>query len=67
MSENGVKGESERIAADACSGAKLEGRESLSRGAKLLGIPARQLTRLRLKRREGGVRGLLHGNRDNAP
>ncbi len=41
----------------------LEGRESVGRGAKLLGISARQMKRLRRKMREGGVEGLVHGNR----
>lgn len=41
----------------------LEGRESVGRGAQLLGISARQVTRLRKKMREGGAQGLLHGNR----
>lgn len=40
----------------------LEGRESVGRGAKLLGISARQMKRLRRKMREGGVGGLVHGN-----
>ena len=41
----------------------VEGRESVGRGAKLLGISARQMKRLRRKMREGGVAGLVHGNR----
>jgi hypothetical protein len=41
----------------------LEGRESVGRGAKLLGISARQMKRLRRKVREGGAAGLVHGNR----
>ena len=41
----------------------LEGRESVGRGAKLLGISARQMKRLRRKMRMGGVAGLVHGNR----
>jgi transposase len=41
----------------------LEGRESVGRGAKLLGISARQMKRLRRKMRQGGVVGLVHGNR----
>lgn len=41
----------------------LEGRESVGRGAKLLGISPRQMKRLRRKIREGGVLGLVHGNR----
>ena len=41
----------------------LEGRESVGRGAKLLGISPRQMKRLRRKMRERGDRGLAHGNR----
>ena len=41
----------------------LEGRESVGRGAKLLGISARQMKRLRRKMKERGDRGLAHGNR----
>lgn len=41
----------------------LEGRESVGRGAKLLGISPRQMKRLRRKIRKGGVGGLVHGNR----
>jgi transposase-like protein len=41
----------------------LEGRESVGRGAKLLGISARQMKRLRRKMRERGIGGLVHGNR----
>lgn len=41
----------------------LEGRESVGRGAKLLGISPRQMKRLRRKMRKGGVGGLVHGNR----
>src|SRR5512134_628576 len=41
----------------------LEGRESVAKGAKLLGISARQMKRLRRKMRERGVGGLVHGNR----
>jgi Helix-turn-helix domain len=41
----------------------LEGRESVGRGAKLLGISARQMKRLRRKMRAGGVAGVVHGNR----
>ncbi len=44
----------------------LEGRESVGRGAKLLGISARQMKRLRRKVRAGGVVGLVHGNRVSA-
>jgi transposase InsO family protein len=45
----------------------MEGRETVGRGAKLLGICARQMKRLRRKLKERGVKGLLHGNRDKAP
>ena len=41
----------------------IEGRESVGRGAKLLGISARQMKRLRRKMKERGVEALLHGNR----
>lgn len=41
----------------------LEGRESVGRGAELLGVSVRQVKRLRKKMREGGAQGLLHGNR----
>ncbi|MGH7847119.1 MAG: helix-turn-helix domain-containing protein [Candidatus Binatia bacterium] len=41
----------------------LEGRESVGRGAKLLGISPRQMKRLRRKMKEHGVAGLLHGSR----
>ena len=44
-------------------GLTIEGRESVGRGAKLLGISVRQMKRLRRKMREGGVVGLVHGNR----
>ena len=40
----------------------IEGRESVGRGARLLGISARQMKRLRRKMREQGVEGLVHGN-----
>lgn len=45
----------------------LEGRESVRRGAKLLGISTRQMKRLRQKMRQKGVQGLLHGNRGQKP
>jgi len=45
----------------------LEGQESVGRGAKLLGISARQMKRLRRKMKERGVEGLLHGNRGKPP
>ena len=38
----------------------VEGRESVGRGAKLLGISARQMKRLRRKIKERGVEGVLH-------
>lgn len=41
----------------------LEGRESVGRGAKLLGISARQMKRLRRKMKERGAGGVVHGNR----
>jgi transposase len=41
----------------------IEGRESVGGGAKLLGISARQMKRLRRKMKERGVEALLHGNR----
>jgi hypothetical protein len=41
----------------------LEGRETVGRGAKLLGISPRQMKRLRRKLREQGVVGLIHANR----
>ena len=44
----------------------LEGRESVGKGAQLLGISARQMKRLRRKMREQGAEGLLHGNRGKA-
>src|SRR5215468_5147757 len=43
----GVKGESERVTSDACSSVDDRGRESVGRGAKLLGISVRQMKRLR--------------------
>lgn len=45
----------------------IEGRETVGRGAKLLGISPRQMKRLRRKLKERGVEGLLHGNRGKAP
>src|SRR5687767_10563801 len=44
-------------------GLTSEGRETVGRGAKLLGISVRQMTRLRHKMKERGVERLLHGNR----
>lgn len=45
----------------------IEGRETVGRGAKLLGISVRQMKRLRHKMKERGDEGLLHGNRGKAP
>jgi transposase len=45
----------------------LERGESVQRGAELLGLCARQVKRLRKKMREGGVKGVLHGNRGRKP
>jgi transposase InsO family protein len=47
-------------------GLTMEGRETVGRGARLLGISARQMKRLRRKLKERGVEGLLHGNRGKA-
>jgi hypothetical protein len=44
----------------------MEGRETVGRAAKLLGISPRQMKRLRRKMKERGVEGLLHGNRGKA-
>lgn len=44
----------------------MEGRETVGRAAKLLGISPRQMKRLRRKMKEQGVEGLLHGNRGKA-
>lgn len=44
-------------------GLTIEGRETVGRGAKLLGISVRQMKRLRRKMKEQGVEGLMHGNR----
>jgi len=44
----------------------IEGRETVGRGAKLLGISPRQMKRLRRKMKARGVEGLLHGNRGKA-
>src|SRR5574339_736498 len=41
----------------------LEGRESVGKGARLLGISARQMKRLRRQMKQRGAAGLLHGNR----
>lgn len=45
----------------------IEERETVGRGAKLLGISPRQMKRLRRKLKQRGVEGLLHGNRGKAP
>jgi hypothetical protein len=45
----------------------MEGRETVGRGAKLLGISARQMKRLRRKLKQRGMKGLLHGTRGKAP
>jgi len=45
----------------------IEGRETVGKGAKLLGISPRQMKRLRRKLKQRGVEGLLHGNRGKAP
>jgi predicted HTH domain antitoxin len=47
-------------------GLTLEGRQSVGRGAKLLGISVRQMKRLRRKLKEKGVKGLIHGRRGKA-
>lgn len=44
-------------------GLTMEGRESVGRGAKLLGISARQMKRLRRKMKKQGIEALVHGNR----
>ena len=44
----------------------MEGRETVGRAARLLGISPRQMKRLRRKMKERGVEGLLHGNRGKA-
>jgi DNA-binding transcriptional ArsR family regulator len=44
----------------------MEGRETVGKAAKLLGISPRQMKRLRRKMKERGVEGLLHGNRGKA-
>ena len=44
----------------------IEGRESVGRGARVLGISPRQMKRLRRKVKEHGVQGLLHGHRGKA-
>jgi Helix-turn-helix domain len=44
----------------------IEGRETVGRAARLLGISPRQMKRLRRKMKERGVEGVLHGNRGKA-
>ena len=44
----------------------MEGRETVGKAAKLLGISARQMKRLRRKVKERGIKGVLHGNRGKA-
>ena len=44
----------------------VEGRETVGRAAKLLGISPRQMKRLRRQMKERGVEGMLHGNRGKA-
>jgi hypothetical protein len=41
----------------------VEGREGVGEGAKLLGISARQMKRLRRRMKHGGIEALVHGNR----
>ena len=48
-------------------GLTVEGRESVGKAAKLLGISARQMKRLRRKMKERGMEGLLHGSRGKPP
>ena len=45
----------------------VEGKETVGRGAKLLGISPRQMKRLRRKMKQGGIQALLHANRGKAP
>jgi len=44
-------------------GLTIEGRETVGGGARLFGISARQMKRLRRKMKEQGVQGLVHANR----
>ena len=44
----------------------VEGRETVGRAAKLLGISARQMKRLRRKMKQRGIEGLFHANRGKA-
>src|ERR1043165_1408662 len=48
-------------------GLSIEGRETVGRAAKLLGISARQMKRLRRRMKEQGMQGLLHARRGKAP
>jgi len=47
-------------------GLSIEGRETVGRAAKLLGISPRQMKRLRKKMKGRGAQGLLHANRGKA-
>src|SRR5262245_15111894 len=47
-------------------GLTLEGQQRVGKAAKLLGISARQVKRLRRKMKRGGVEALVHGNRGKA-
>jgi transposase InsO family protein len=47
-------------------GLTVEGRETVGRAAKLLGISARQMKRLRRKMKQRGIEGLFHANRGKA-
>jgi transposase len=47
-------------------GLTIEGGETVGRAARLLGISARQMKRLRRKMKERGMQGLLHANRGKA-
>jgi transposase len=44
----------------------IEGRETVGRAARILGISARQMKRLRRKMKERGIEGLLHASRGKA-
>ncbi len=44
----------------------MEGRETVGRGAKLLGISPRQMKRLRRRMKQGGIEALLHASRGKA-
>src|ERR1700756_5829142 len=47
-------------------GLTMEGRETVGRAARLLGISPRQMKRLRRKMKERGIEGLLHARRGKA-